>query len=615
MRHREIIQAGWAAAVILLIGAVQAKAQPIRVGAAVQREIYVGEPFQFQIQIDGYEQAGEVDLGPLDRFSPRSMGGQNQSSSMTTIINGQKSQSKTLRYVMVYQLTAPSAGSVLIPSLTVEVKGQKYTTNPITINVLKPGVTDKIGLEMGISQTDGYVGQPLVLMMTWYVGANLGSYNFNIPALRDAEHFVIEDMPAPPGVGGELIQMELYGEQITARQNEGVYQGNRCLEITFGKILIPIKPGTIQIGGASVICNVEVTSRSRSRNPMDDFFSGGLFSRREYERFSSSAPGITLDIKALPSEGRPADFSGLVGRYSIATTAGPVKVNVGDPITLTIMIGGELLRLVDMPNLAALPAMADNFKIPTSQSAPKVSGNRKIFTQTIRAIHDQVTEIPAIPLSYFDVDQGAYFTTYSEAIPLEVLATKVVTAGQALSAQVASQASEIEAVRTGIAANYEGPELLENTAFSPMAAMVRPGYIVLWTGPLGLLITSGLVQLMRRNSPGRQQARRKAHSGSQAIRRLKRIDSQSKSAAEEAADIMRRYVGARFNQTSQSLTARDCRVILSENRADEKIVDQFCELLERCEQSRFAGGLAENDSVDLREIKEAVKVLDKQLKS
>jgi len=601
-------------AAILLLSAVQAEAQPIRVGAAVQREIYVGEPFQFQIIIEGYEQAGEVDLGPLEDFSLRNMGGRNQSQSRTTIINGQMTQSKTLRYVMAYQLTAQSAGIVLIPTLTVEIEGRKYTTNPININVLKPGVTDKLGLEMGISQADCYVGQPLVLMMTWYVGASLGSFNFNIPALRDTEHFVIEEMQTPPGAGGELIQIELDGEKIIARQNESVYQGNKCLEITFGKILVPIKPGTIQIGGASVICNVEVTSRGRSRNPMDDLFSGGLFSRREYERFSSSAAGMMLEVKALPNEGRPVNFSGLVGRYSIATTASPVIVNVGDPITLTIMVGGELLRLVDMPDLAAMPEIADNFRIPTSQSVPKVSGNRKIFTQTIRAIHDQVTEIPAIPLSYFDVDQGTYFTTYSDAIPLEVMATKVVTAGQAISAQIASLASEIEAVRIGIAANYEGPELLENTAFSPMATITQPGYIVLGAGPLGLLVTSGLVRLMRRNSPGRQLARRKARSGSQAIRRLKRVDSKSKLAAEEAADTMRRYVGDQYNQTSQSLTARDCRVILSENCTNQQIVDQFCGLLERCEQSRFAGGLAENDSVNLREIKEVIKALDKQLK-
>ncbi|MCP4713212.1 MAG: protein BatD, partial [Planctomycetes bacterium] len=371
---------------------------------------------------------------------------------------------------------------------------------------------------------------------------------------------------------------------------------------------------TVQLQDARVICNVEVTSRGRSRNPMNDLFSGGLFSRREYERFSSSAPGVTLEVKTLPSKERPADFNGLVGRYSIATTASPIKVNVGDPITLTIMVGGELLRLVDMPDLTAMPVIADNFKIPTSQSVPKVSGNQKIFTQTIRATHDQVMEIPAIPLSYFDVDQGAYFTTYSDPIPLEVLETKVVTAGQAISAQVASQASEIEAVRIGIAANYEGPELLENTAFSPMAAIAQPGYLVLWIGPLGLFVTSGLVRILRQTSSERKQARCKARSGNQAIKSLKQIDSNSKSAAADVADIMRHYIGDRYNQTAQSMTARDCRMILTKNCGNQQIVDRFCELLERCEQSRFAGGMTEDDSVNLGEIKEIIKTLDKQHK-
>jgi len=615
MKQQVRIQFGFAA-LALLLSAAALEAQAIRVTAAVQQEIYTGEPFQYQIIIDGYEQPGKVDLGGLEDWSPRYAGGQNVSQTSISIINNQVSERKTLRYVMAYQFVAPQAGRLRIPSVIVEIEGTRYTTNPVAVNVLKPATTDKLGLEMSLSEDECYVGQPIEMTITWYVGANLGGYNFNIPALRETENFIVEEAQAPPGTGGELIKIEVEGGQVIARKENGVYKGNNCLVITFSKILIPRRPGVMQITAPGVICNVEVTSRDRSRSIFDDFFADDFFGRnREYRRFSSMAQGATLTVKPLPDEGRPVDFNGLVGRYSITTFASPVKVNVGDPITLTISIRGELLKLVEMPDLSSLSAMAQDFKIPADQSAPKIVGMHKVFTQTIRAAHDQVTEIPAIPLCYFDVDKGQYVTVHSEAIPLEVAPTKVVTADQALSAQIIPQASEIEAVRTGIAANYEGPGLWENTAFSPGAALIQPAYLALWWGPLLIFAGSGFIRLIRHNNPARQQARRRVRSCSRAVSRLKRLDSQSESARQAAADIMRRYVGDRFDQTARSLTARDCKEILSRNCRDLQTVERFCQALERCEQSRFAGGLTDNDTIKPREIAEVVKTLDKHIKT
>ena len=68
-----------------------------------------------------------------------------------------------------------------------------------------------------------------------------------------------------------------------------------------------------------------------------------------------------------------------------------------------------------------------NFKIPSEKASPVMENGSKVFTQTIRANSDTVTEIPSIPLVYFDSEKGEYVTAKTDPIKLEVSPTKILT--------------------------------------------------------------------------------------------------------------------------------------------------------------------------------------------
>ncbi|MCK4627797.1 MAG: BatD family protein, partial [Sedimentisphaerales bacterium] len=273
---------------------------------------------------------------------------------------------------------------------------------------------------------------------------------------------------------------------------------------------------------------------------------------------------------------------------------------------------GELLRQVQMPDLQGL---AENFKIASEQSTPKTEGNRKIFTQTIRAKNERVKEIPGIPLSCFDVDKGRYTTIFSEPVSLKVAATENITARQAEGWDLKKPTSEIEAVRGGIAANvYDQSELLTDAAFSPTAALIQPCYVVLWAGPLVLFAVLSLTRLLTSDSPERRKARRQASASRRAASRLARINSRTDSAPQEMADVMRQYIGDRFNRSAASLTARDCREILQNTCPEKELIERFCRVLEQCEQSRFAGTNTDDEIVDPADVRTLVKTLEKNLK-
>ena len=615
-RHvRFILLLGWAG---LLGGPAAATNVPIRVGAVVQDEtIYVGEPFQYYLVIEGRNEEVKVDTGPLAAWSPRYLGGQDRSRRTYTIFGSQKREHIERKYVMIYQLTAQQAGRAVLPAVSLEIEGKTYRTKPVTINVLAPLTDERLRLEMALAETSCYVGQPIEMTLTWFIHGSLaqriGNMDFTIPVLDDEENFVVEDATEPPGGMGKAVQFTLRGDRVMARQG----RSGEYITISFSKILIPRRAGRIAVAGPTLRCMVAVEDRRQGRDPFRDFFGDDFFSspfrRREYRRYVSTAREAVLEVKPLPSEGQPTDFYGLVGRYTVTASATPTKVNVGDPITLTIAIGGALLKQVKAPELEAVEELEAHFKIASEQAVPKVSGGQKIFTQTIRAKDHEVRVIPAIPLSYFDVDKGRYATARSTPIPLEVAVTENVGAEQAVGREATNLSREIEAVREGIAANeYDQTKLLSNAAFAPGAALWQPGYLLLWAGPLAVFALTAALRLLTSENPQRAQARRQGTAARRAARQLKRLDQAA--ATDEMAAALRQYVGDRFDRSAASLTSRDCREILGAAGGEAELVDRFCEALEGCEQSRFAGGGGPGRTIGPDEAAALVRALDGAIK-
>jgi len=114
----------------------------------------------------------------------------------------------------------------------------------------------------------------------------------------------------------------------------------------------------------------------------------------------------------------------------------------------------------------ASAGVAAGFKIPTEKASPVLEDGAKVFTQTIRANSDTVTQVPALPLAYFDPQRGTYVVARTEPIRLEVAPTKVLTNVDVQGTTASGPVNrEVEAIRKGLSANYYGPEVLENQSF------------------------------------------------------------------------------------------------------------------------------------------------------
>jgi hypothetical protein len=563
-------------------------------------DIYVGESFIYHIIIDGQSSPGQPDLAPLAKYDPQSTGNQNISQSSIRIVNGQTTKSVVERYLMSYSLTANQAGRITLPSVKVTLDGKKYETNPVEVNILKPDTTDKLDLEVELSEEQCYVGQPVVMTVKFFVSADVGDFQFNIPAFTSGD-FYIED----PDISGRQVKEFRLNMEMTAfiSQSRVIHNGKEAALVKFSKILIPRRSGRIQIEPTTVSADVAV-GRARSRGLFDNFFN-----QKTYKRYMVSSSASVLEVLPLTENGRPSEFYGLVGRYKIMASATPTKVNVGDPITLTIKIGGNrFLKPIQWPKLEEIPELADNFKVPAQKSSPSIENGFKVFTQTIRANNDEVTEIPSIPLAFFDPDKGRYLIVGTDPIPLEVAHTKVLTSADLEGEEFVPVNKEVEAIKKGLSANYDAIDVLENMAFSPLSAAISSGYTVIWAVPFAALMVSALIKIFTHTTPEKIAVRRRRQARGSAIGRLKRLGSESsQQQAELLVSVMKEYIGERFDKIAGSLTAEDCFEIIRDNTQETRYAEKYREIITECETARYASGQINIDSTP---IKEAINLID-----
>jgi tetratricopeptide (TPR) repeat protein len=591
----------------LLLGSAAVSPAATQVYAKVDTEtaVYAGEDFAYSIVVEGGGQPSKIDLSSLAPFNPRSI----DNGARTNItINGRAMSS----YARSYAIAAGKAGAMHLPPVTVVVDGQTYTTNAVDVTVSQPGTTDRMSLELSISEKQCYVGQPLVMTVKWTITARVQQGTFDVPVFQ-SDDFYIEDLSGSANAVAKE-QTAIHGVPVTVTEERQLVGGVEGAILSFRKVLIPKRSGRIRLDPLRISANLAV-----GRERTDDFFNPY---RIKFQRVSAQSNPVELEVQPLPEAGKPPQFYGLIGPYSISASATPTKVNVGDPITLTIRIGGNpYLKPVQWPALEQVPELAANFKIPAEKASPVLEAGGKVFTQTIRANSDKVTQIPAIPLAYFDPDptrsgaagRGAYAVAKTEPIKLEVAPSKVLTNVDVQGTASTPVNREVEAIRKGLSANYYGPDVLENQSFSILSVLANPVCATLWSIPLLALIVSSAVKLAGRTSPESLARKRRRRAAGAALAQLKQVSSAEPGQRHELLlCAMKGYIGDRFDKVAASLTADDCHRILTDSTGDAVAAAKCKELIDACEAARYAPLQAKVGPDQVQTAVELIQAVEKQ---
>lgn len=603
--------------VVVILFSGQVFADDIRVITNVEtRDVYTGESFLMQITVDGSDEAIPPDFSSVKGFTIEYVGGSNNSSQSISIINGRVKRTVKKGFVFTYRLTPRESGRLVIPSLDIHVAGIVFKTKPITITVKKPEETEDFKLRIRLSRETCYVGEPVILTVAWYLNRDIESFSFTAPILDNpAFDFDTPEVKIDPS--RKYFRIPIGGGEVIAEKGKGILDGEQYVMLAFSIALFPKQAGTFIIPEFIVACE----SGTGIRNRMDffnDFFSDSYSGRwrGSLKKYVVPSNRLSLKVKDLPVEGCPAGFAGHVGGFHIETAAEPVEVNVGDPITLKIILEGpDYPGRIDLPPLSEQKGMTGNFKIPDDRADGKIEGKKKVFTQTLRVKHDGVTEIPSIRIVYFDTEKERYMTAESDPIPLVVRTTRIVTASDAEGIERSVTGSPLEKWKEGIAYNYEGPEVIVSRKAGIQSIPTDTRLLLFLILPPAIFV---LVAIIRRSVIGRS-SDLEARKAKGALKRLNGMldlirpgeDLSSGQFNGKVMDALKEYLGDKLHRSGAALTAGEVDKLLRERGVEAEVRNSVKKVLEICEQGAYAGSMADGMTREeiVRQVRESARKL------
>jgi len=485
----------------------------------------------------------------------------------TSIVNFQQESAE----IYAYELTPRTVGELVIPPIRVSSGRRELTTAERRIPVRASDAAELLVVQVDSPTRRAYVGQRIPLeLIIWVKPFRDRARRVNL-SQEDMRRLFTEASLGP--FQGEGIRM--------GRREWQSADGTKQTYYTFeaSTDYVPDRPGLLTFDGIVVGLNYPKTVS------VDRFWgTPEIVSARSLRVGPDVAP---IEIMPLPAEGRPANFTGAVGIYQISVGASPLAVRVGDPIELTIDIGGSgVLETLAPPRLDQDPLLTRLFRVPAEELAGQVVGKVKRFTQTIRARSADATEIPPIEYPYFDPDAREYRVARSSPLPLNVSAGESLATGEVVAAPVAPAATErsahavdgLRGIETGEAAVLARPHPLHVAQVLTATTVPAGVFLLSWLGVVGWRARFADPVARRRQSAGRTAHRRLAAA--------RRLPPQAHAGAVHAA--LAGYLADRFNEPPGRLVGADAVRYLRERGAADPLLRQWAELIERCELAAFA---------------------------
>ncbi len=322
-------------------------------------------------------------------------------------INGRSSFNKTYSYFLLPM----QKGTLVIRQASIEIRGQIYKTSPIKINVTAaveqprdPNDTQvtadqSLHLVAEISKTNPYLNEPITVVYKIYF-----SYNIGITNWREL------DKPKYNDFWSQNIDIK----QLVAE--EGRYNGEKYRFVTLRKtVLYPQKSGKLVIEPLSLDVDVQLPSNRRN-------IFGQVLLVEDHKRVSAGAK--TINVKALPEAGKPADFSGAVGRFAFKVTPSKTNIKSGESLDLDVSVSGTgNLKLFTLPKPIVPTALEMYDPVHSEQVSTPLSGMSGKISDKYAIIPQYKGKYPIKPMTftYFDLGSQSYKTVTSPEIMINVL--------------------------------------------------------------------------------------------------------------------------------------------------------------------------------------------------
>ena len=593
---------------------------------SAKKQVMVGE--RFQVVFEANAEGKNFSAPSFEGFTV--VGGPfTSTSSSFQMVNGSMSHSVKCTYT--FALQAYKEGTFHVGSASLNVKGTKVTSEPFDIKVIPddgshaapsgggdasgqgrsqqntndPQVSGKdLFLNVIPSKKSVYVGDQVVLTYKIYTKVPVSSLS-------------VERMPSYAG----FWTKDISDNTNSLRQNSEYINGIEYTTAEVQKtVIVPQRAGKLTIDPMIIECVAQVrteSNRQRSMDPFGAFFNDPFFNRNIVNvKKELTSQTLTLEVKSLPENGKPASFAGAVGNYNFKSEIDKTELSTNEAFTLTLTVSGTgNVELLQMPT----PVFPPDFEVydpkvtssvnPTSNG---LSGTKKAEFLVIPRRAGSFT-IPAVEFSYFNPANETYQTLQSE--PYEIKVEK--GAGSDDGGGIyASNQEDIKYLGSDIRHIMTGDAHLKpmHTFFFGSAA-----YFVVLLVLLALFVILLFVLKKREQMSKDTAANRNRKADKVARVRLKNAYQYLKAKDQEKfyvemSQALWGYIADKLGIERSKLSMDTVNETMKSKNVPDELTNQFIDTLNSCEFARFAPGSAEEKMDDLYQrgidvISKAEKVL------
>lgn len=510
-------------------------------------------------------------------------------------VNGKSSSSSSQEYTMIYKAT--KQGRLSVGAASVDVNGRRMTTKPFTIDVLPPdkaansrtrslqedqqqherrGVqyddpitqsADKavtgndIFVRIEMSKPRVYEQQAVVCTIKLYTKYQVSQF---IPTLQPSfDGFLIEEIPMQPSLN-----------------NVETHNGQQYMVAVLKKcILYPQQSGKLTITSGNYDVNVVQYENYRT------IF--GTLSQPVEKKLVVKSNTATVNILPLP-EPKPADFTGAVGRFTVATSINPTPLKTYQAATYSYVVTGTgNLKYIKAPEIA-FPKQMDVYdpktNLKVNPGGGDMSGSVQIDYPFIPQFAGDFT-IPASRFTFFNPETGKY-----ESIPVPEQPLKVGKGEGAPSNHYRLQNMDIRHLHQGDLHLSKAHTLIVDNWLYWM------GYVI------PALLMAALLIYYRKQLRERADVRlmRTKRASKVAQRRLKQARSSMGRGDRTAfyADLLSAmwgYLSDKLSIPVSELDKENIQVELQNYGVDDELQQATLSLLDKCEFAQYAPELAGTD--------------------
>ncbi|WP_417885400.1 BatD family protein [Zunongwangia sp.] len=541
-----------------------------------------------------------------DNFRPPSfrgfkvVGGPNQQVS-NSWVNGKSTFSKTYSYY----LEPETKGKKTIKQAEVTVDETVYKTSPVIITVgdavekPKDGdnseiiAADNLHFVAEVSKTNPYLNEGISITYKLYVSPRVSVSNFRLL-----------DNPAFPDFWSQALDNKF-------RVEEGTYKGEPYRYVVLYKtVLYPQKTGKLTIDPLAVSVSIDVPSQRRS-------IFGGIIYKTVDKTVTSNKREI--NVKQLPTKGKPANFTGAVGEYKFSVSANKTNLDATESLTASVKVRGKgNLKLFELPELN-VPSTLEIYDPERKENiSTSLGGTQGSIAEdyTIVPTRKGKYPIPGLSFSYFNPQTKTYKTITSEDIVINV------ENGPLPTTTTSNQSSGNLTNTNKQAVTLSGDQfryIKLNTKLHPIDRKPFFGSWKFWVLLFVPLFVIPLVIIFGK--------KRKAKANDVRGNKIRKADKLARKYLSNARKnlgnpqefyialerAMHNYLKAKLHIQTGEMSKERISQILTEKGVESTTVDKFIEILKSCELARYTPASMVTMQQDYDKSAEVISILDKQL--